>query len=168
MSDFLLARVAIDYRSPLTQEDGQVEIEIRCTRVGTASVATYERMLSVRDGRLAAEAEAVLAHYDWDAGKSRPMSDRDRRPSCAAGSPESGVGGGQQGGAGLVPGEQRDEVGGRRDVLPGRVVVALDHELASSVVVAGPSRSRALCRQHQRRAQTTPSPSLKTTSPGSG
>ena len=74
MSDFLLARVAIDYRSPLTQEDGQVEIEIRCTRVGTASVATYERMLSVRDRRLAAEAEAVLAHYDWEAGTSRPMS----------------------------------------------------------------------------------------------
>ncbi len=75
MSDFLLARVAIDYRAPLTQDDGQVEVEIRCTRVGTASVATSERMLSVRDGRLAAEAEAVLVHYDWEAGKSRPMSD---------------------------------------------------------------------------------------------
>ena len=75
LNDFLLARVAIDYRSPLTQDDGQVEVEIRCTRIGNASVATVERMTSVLDGRLAAEAEAVLVHYDWDAGTSKPMSD---------------------------------------------------------------------------------------------
>ena len=76
LNDFLLARVAIDYRSPLTQDDGQVEVEIRCTRIGNSSVATVERMTSVRDGRLAAEAEAVLVHYDWETGKSRPLPEQ--------------------------------------------------------------------------------------------
>ena len=38
LNDFLLARCAIDYRSPLTQDDGEVEVEIRCTRVGNSSV----------------------------------------------------------------------------------------------------------------------------------
>jgi acyl-CoA thioester hydrolase len=75
LNDFLLARVAIDYRSPLTQDDGQVEVEIRCVRVGNSSVGTVERMTSVREGRLGAEAEAVLVHYDWDAGTSKPMDD---------------------------------------------------------------------------------------------
>jgi acyl-CoA thioester hydrolase len=75
LNDFLLARVAIDYRSPLTQDDGQVEVEIRCTRIGNSSVGTSERLTSVRDGRVAAEAEAVLVHYDWDSGKSRPLTD---------------------------------------------------------------------------------------------
>ena len=35
LNDFVLARCAIDYRSPLTQDDGDVDVEVRCTRVGT-------------------------------------------------------------------------------------------------------------------------------------
>src|SRR5258708_38247449 len=46
LNDFLLARIAIDYRSPLTQDDGQVEVEIRGTRIGNSSVDTSERMTS--------------------------------------------------------------------------------------------------------------------------
>jgi acyl-CoA thioester hydrolase len=75
LNDFVLARCAIDFRSPLTQEDGEVDVELRCTRVGTSSVATAERILAVSDGRLAAEAEGVLVHYDARTGKSRPLTD---------------------------------------------------------------------------------------------
>jgi acyl-CoA thioester hydrolase len=78
LNDFVLARCAIDYRSPLTQEDGEVDVELRCTRMGTSSVATAERIVSASDGRLAAEAEAVLVHYDWQTGKSRPLTDEIR------------------------------------------------------------------------------------------
>ena len=32
--DFVLARSAVDFRSPLTQDDGDVDCEVRATRVG--------------------------------------------------------------------------------------------------------------------------------------
>jgi acyl-CoA thioester hydrolase len=75
LNDFVLARCAVDYRSPLTQEDGDVDVELRCTRVGRSSITTAERITAVSDGRVAAEAEAVLVHYDWETGTSRPLTD---------------------------------------------------------------------------------------------
>jgi acyl-CoA thioester hydrolase len=75
LNDFVLARCAVDYRSPLTQDDGYVDVELRCTRVGRSSVTTGERVIAVSDGRVAAEAEGVLVHYDWQTGKSRPLTD---------------------------------------------------------------------------------------------
>jgi acyl-CoA thioester hydrolase len=74
LNDFVLARCAVDYRSQLTQDDGEVDIELRIMRVGRSSITTAERVLAVSDGRVAAEAEAVLVHYDWDTGKSRPLT----------------------------------------------------------------------------------------------
>ena len=44
LNDFVLARCAVDYRSPVTQEDGHVDVELRCTRVGRSSVTTAERI----------------------------------------------------------------------------------------------------------------------------
>ena len=78
LNDFVLARCAVDYRSPLTQDDGDVDVELRCTRVGRSSITTAERVLSGRDGRVAAEAEAVLVHCDRETGKSRPLTDEIR------------------------------------------------------------------------------------------
>ena len=78
LNDFVLARCAVDYRSPLTQEDGHVDVELSCTRIGNSSFTTAERVLSAADGRVAAEAEAVLVHYDWTTGKSRPLTDEIR------------------------------------------------------------------------------------------
>ena len=75
LNNFVLARCAVDYRSPVTQEDGEIEVELRCTRVGRSSVTTAERITVCGDGRLAAEAEAVLVHYDWATGTSRPLTD---------------------------------------------------------------------------------------------
>jgi acyl-CoA thioester hydrolase len=75
LNDFLLARCAVDYRSPITQDDGHVDVELRLSRVGTSSITTAERILSAADGRVAAEAEAVLVHCDRETGKSRPLTD---------------------------------------------------------------------------------------------
>jgi acyl-CoA thioester hydrolase len=75
LNDFVLARCAIDFRSPLTQDDGDVDVEVRCARVGTSSITMAERVLSVLDGRLAAEAESVVVHLDPESGKSRPLTD---------------------------------------------------------------------------------------------
>ena len=78
LNDFVLARCAIDFRSPLTQDDGEVDVQVRCTRVGTSSVTMAERVTSVQDGRLAAEAESVVVHTDSATGKSRPLTDEIR------------------------------------------------------------------------------------------
>jgi acyl-CoA thioester hydrolase len=55
-----------------------VDVQTRCTRVGTSSVTMAERISSVRDGRLAAEAESVVVHTDPTTGKSRPLTDEIR------------------------------------------------------------------------------------------
>jgi acyl-CoA thioester hydrolase len=78
LNDFVLARCAIDFRSPLTQDDGDVDVEVRCTRVGRSSITMAERVASVRDGRLAAEAESVVVHLDPETGKSSPLTDEIR------------------------------------------------------------------------------------------
>jgi acyl-CoA thioester hydrolase len=76
LNDFVLARCAVDYRSSVTQEDGHVDVELSLTRVGRSSITTAERILVPADGdRLAVEAEAVLVHYDWDTGKSKPLTE---------------------------------------------------------------------------------------------
>jgi acyl-CoA thioester hydrolase len=75
LNDFVLARCAVDYRSPLTQDDGYVDVELRCTRVGRSSVTTGERVIAVSDGRVAAEAEGVLVHYDWESRTSKPLTE---------------------------------------------------------------------------------------------
>ena len=78
LNDFVLARCAIDFRSPLTQDDGDVDVEVRATRVGTSSITMGERITSVLDRRLAAEAESVVVHIDRETGASRPLTDEIR------------------------------------------------------------------------------------------
>jgi acyl-CoA thioester hydrolase len=78
LNDFVLARCAIDFRSPLTQDDGDADVEVRATRVGRSSVTMAEKVTAVSDGRLAAEAESVVVHIDPETGRSRPLTDEIR------------------------------------------------------------------------------------------
>ena len=75
--DFVLARVAIDFRRELRQEDDAVLVRCRLERVGNSSVGTREEILK-EDGQLAAEAEAVLVARDRATGRSRPLSASER------------------------------------------------------------------------------------------
>jgi len=81
--DFVLARVAIDFREELTQEDDQVVVSIALTRIGTASVTLREEIRKL-DGTLSAEAEAVLVARDRETGRSRPLSGHEREALTAA------------------------------------------------------------------------------------
>ena len=74
-STFVLARVAIDYRAPVTQDDDEVEVSLELVRVGSSSLTTRERIVVPHDGRLAVEADAVLVHFDWAGGASIPIDD---------------------------------------------------------------------------------------------
>ena len=74
---FVLARVAIDFRRELTLEDEAVIVSCRPVRVGNSSITTREEIRTL-DGELSAEAEAVLVARDKDAGRSRPLTERER------------------------------------------------------------------------------------------
>jgi acyl-CoA thioester hydrolase len=75
--DFVLARVAIDFRRELTQDDDAVLVSCGLTRIGTSSVTTREE-IRLPDGELSAEAEAVLVARDRERGSSRPLSGDER------------------------------------------------------------------------------------------
>jgi acyl-CoA thioester hydrolase len=75
--DFVLVRVAIDYRRELTVADEAVVARCSLQRIGTASVRTVEEIRTAA-GELAAEAEAVVVAWDQPAAKSRPLTAAER------------------------------------------------------------------------------------------
>jgi acyl-CoA thioester hydrolase len=75
--DYVLARVAIDYRSELRLEHEYVTVRCRLERIGTSSITLAEE-ISTDDGRISAEAEAVLVARDRETGRSRLLTDSER------------------------------------------------------------------------------------------
>jgi acyl-CoA thioester hydrolase len=75
--NWVLVRVAIDYRRELALADDFVVATCRLERVGNSSVTTHEEVRTL-DGQLSAEAEAVLVARDRDSGRSRPLTDAER------------------------------------------------------------------------------------------
>jgi acyl-CoA thioester hydrolase len=75
--DFVLARVAIDFRRELRLDDGWVVVSCELERIGTASLTLREE-IRTEDGTLAAESEAVLVARDRAGGCSRPLSEVER------------------------------------------------------------------------------------------
>jgi acyl-CoA thioester hydrolase len=76
--DFVLARVAIDFRRELRLEHEDVVVSCALERIGTSSLTLREE-IRTRDGELAAEAEAVLVARDRTNGGSRPLTDAERK-----------------------------------------------------------------------------------------
>ena len=74
---YVTARVAIDFRRELTQDDDAIVARLWLARIGTSSVTTREEIITV-SGELAAEAEAVLVARDTETGRSRPLTDVER------------------------------------------------------------------------------------------
>jgi acyl-CoA thioester hydrolase len=74
---FVLARVAIDFRSELKQADGEIIVRCGLESIGRSSFRTHEEICTL-DGTLAAEAEAVIVPRDPDAGTSRRLTDEER------------------------------------------------------------------------------------------
>jgi acyl-CoA thioester hydrolase len=76
--DFVLARIAIDFRRELRLEDEEVLVSCSLARIGNSSL-TLSEQIRTRDGELAAEAEAVLVARDRERGRSRPLSEDERQ-----------------------------------------------------------------------------------------
>jgi len=75
--DYVLARVAIDFREELTQEDDEVLVSCTLERIGTSSLTLREEIRKL-DGTLSAEAESVLVARDRETGRSRPLTEAER------------------------------------------------------------------------------------------
>jgi acyl-CoA thioester hydrolase len=74
--DYVIARVAVDFRRELTQTDDRVVARCTLQRIGTSSLTTHEELLVGED--IAAEAQAVLVARDRSTGRSRPLSEPER------------------------------------------------------------------------------------------
>lgn len=75
--DWVLARVAIDFRNELRLEHGWVVARCSLERIGASSITLAEEVL-MEDGTLAAGAEAVLVARDRETGRSRPITEAER------------------------------------------------------------------------------------------
>jgi acyl-CoA thioester hydrolase len=75
--DFVIVRVAIDYREELALDDVEVTVTCACSGYGRSSIRTAEQVLA-RDGRVSAEAESVIVAHDPDRRSARPLTDEER------------------------------------------------------------------------------------------
>lgn len=75
--DFVLARVAIDFKQELKQEDGAVLVRCALDSFGRSSVRTREEIVK-QDGTISAVAESVIVARDPLVGRSRPLNDAER------------------------------------------------------------------------------------------
>jgi acyl-CoA thioester hydrolase len=75
--DFVLARVAIDYKRELTLEDRAVLVRCELESLGRSSVRTREEIRTL-DGALSAVAASVIVARDPKLGRSRPLTETER------------------------------------------------------------------------------------------
>ena len=75
--DYVLARVAVDFRRELTQDDDRLVARCALSSLGTSSIRTREE-LRTRTGDVAAEAEAVLVARDRETRTTRPLTSTER------------------------------------------------------------------------------------------
>jgi acyl-CoA thioester hydrolase len=75
--DFVLARVAIDFRSELRQADGAVLVRCELASIGRSSVGTRERITKL-DGTVSATAESVIVPRDPATGRARKLGNDER------------------------------------------------------------------------------------------
>jgi len=75
--DFVIVRIAIDYRRELSQEDGEVTVTCRGVGYGTSSIRTAEQIVA-KAGWVAAESESVIVAHDPEVRSSRPLTDEER------------------------------------------------------------------------------------------
>ena len=75
--DFVIVRIAIDYRRELSQDDDEVTVSCRGVGYGTSSIRTAEEIVA-KAGWIAAASESVIVAHDAEARSSRPLTDEER------------------------------------------------------------------------------------------
>ena len=75
--DYVLARVAIDFRAEVGLGEEAVLARVSLARIGTSSLTLREEIRKL-DGTIAAEAESVIVARDPETGRSRPLTAAER------------------------------------------------------------------------------------------
>lgn len=81
-SDYVLARVEIDYVSSIVLADEAVSATFEVERVGTSSLTLGETMRTP-DGRVVSRGRAVTVLRDVAAGTSRPLTEAEHERAVA-------------------------------------------------------------------------------------
>ena len=89
--DYVLARVAIDFRNEVGLGEEAVLARATLVRIGTSSMTLREEIRKL-DGTIAAEAESVIVARDAETGRSRPLTEAERSAELAAVLDESKTG----------------------------------------------------------------------------
>jgi acyl-CoA thioester hydrolase len=71
--DMMLARVEVDYRSPVRFGES-LDVGVRCASLGRSSFVVELEVSERSARRLIAEARKVLVSYDFASGRSRPLT----------------------------------------------------------------------------------------------
>ena len=77
LEDYVLARVAIDFRNEVSRGEEAVLARATLVRIGTSSLTLREEIRKL-DGTIAAEAESVIVARDPETGRSRPLTAAER------------------------------------------------------------------------------------------
>jgi acyl-CoA thioester hydrolase len=83
MWDYVLARVAIDFRREIRLDEEAVVVRATLARIGSSSLTLSEEVRKL-DGTLAAEAESVIVARDRESGRSRALTPGERERLAAA------------------------------------------------------------------------------------
>lgn len=70
--DIILARVEIDYRSPIAFGE-DVDVAVRCVLLKRSSCVLELRLTERTSGRLVAEARNVVVYFDYQAKRPQPI-----------------------------------------------------------------------------------------------
>jgi acyl-CoA thioester hydrolase len=81
--DFVIVRIAIDYRDELSLVDGNVAVTCVGSGFGTSSIRTVERVMKP-DGRVAAHAESVIVAHDAERRTARALTSDEKATLDAA------------------------------------------------------------------------------------
>jgi acyl-CoA thioester hydrolase len=81
--DFVIVRIAIDFRRELSLDDEAVVVTCRGTGYGTSSIRTAET-IRAQAGWIAAESESVVVAHKPEARRSRPLTGAERSALNAA------------------------------------------------------------------------------------
>jgi acyl-CoA thioester hydrolase len=81
--DFVIVRIAIDFRRELSLADEEVTVTCRGTGYGASSIRTAEQ-IHAKEGWLAAESESVIVAHDPEVRKARTLTDHQRELLDAA------------------------------------------------------------------------------------
>ena len=81
-TDYVLARIEIDYVSSIVLADEAVGADFEIERVGTSSLTLREAMRT-REGRVVSRGKAVTVMRDPQTGASRPLTEAERASALA-------------------------------------------------------------------------------------